>query len=226
MYHRFGYGKGSLFVTPENFARQMAYIKNKGYKVFSLSELAEGIKQNRDFAHNSVVITIDDGFRDNYTQAYPVLKEYGFPATIFLISNFIGNNQDFLTWNQVITMSADNISFGGHTKNNVYLPSIKERQVLIEETAGCKVFIEEKIGKPVELFCYPTGGFTEEVKRILGESGYKAACSTNRGLAELNQDVFELKRIKVTNSDTTKPLNFWAKLSGYYNLFRSKRTGY
>jgi len=226
MYHRFGYDtESSLFVAPEIFQRQMAYLKNNGYQVITLQELVEGIINNKRFKHKTVVITIDDGYLDNYTYAYPVLKKYGFPATIFIVVDFIDSRPDFMTWRQIKTMSADNIFFGGHTRNNVYLPNIKKRDILWKETAGCKYSMESKIGIPVEYFCYPTGGFTEEIKEMLKIAGYKGACTTNRGLVELNKDVYELKRVKVTNSDTTKPFNFWAKLSGYYNLFRSRKKG-
>ena len=131
-----------------------------------------------------------------------------------------------MTWDEIKTMLDGNISFGGHTKNNAYLPSVETREILLDETAGCKKLIEEKIGKPVDYFCYPSGGFTQEIKIMLKKAGYKGACATNRGFIELNKDVYELKRVKVTNSDMTKPFNFWAKLSGYYNLFRSRKRGY
>jgi len=226
MYHHFGYENSTLYVTPENFGRQMAYIKDKGYNVISLDELADGIKNNRKFKHRTVVITIDDGYRDNFTYAYPILRKYNFPATIFIIANFIDNKKDFMNWDEINAVSKDNISFGGHTKNHAYLPSIKEKAVLLDEIEGCKKFIKDKIGSPVDYFCYPTGGFTEEVKNLVKKAGYKGACTTNRGFVELNKDVYELKRVKVTNSDTNKPFSFWAKLSGYYNLFRSRKRGY
>lgn len=226
MYHRFGYEDSNLFVTPENFGRQMSYIKNKGYDVISLNELVDGIKNNRKFKHRTVVITLDDGHKDNFTYAYPVLKKYNFPATIFIIANFINNKKDFMNWDEVNTASKNNISFGGHTKNHAYLPSVKEKAVLLNEIEGCKKFISGKTGSSVDYFCYPIGGFTEEVKRSVKKAGYKGACTTNRGFTELNKDVYELKRVKATNSDTNNPFSFWAKLSGYYNLFRSRKRGY
>ncbi len=226
MYHRFGYEDSSLFVTPENFSRQIAYIKDKGYNVISLDELADGIKNAKKFKHRTVVITIDDGYRDNFTYAFPILKKYGFQATIFVIASFIDNKKDFMDWNEINTASKDNISFGGHTKNHAYLPSIKERADLWDEIEGCKKFISGMTGSSVDYFCYPIGGFTEEVKTLVKAAGYKGACTTNRGFVELNKDVYELKRVKVTNSDTNKPFSFWAKLSGYYNLFRSRKRGY
>ena len=226
MYHRFGGGKSTLFVRPENFERQMSYLKNKGYNVVSLDKLVSGIKQGRNFKHNTVVITIDDGYEDNYIQAYPILKKHGFPATIFIITNFIGDKKNFMTWDEVRTMFKNNISFGGHTKNEIYIPAIKEKEVLWDETEGCKRLIETKLGKTVDYFCYPTGGFTEGAKEMIKKAGYKGACTTNRGFIELNKDVYELKRVKVTNSDAIKPFHFRAKLSGYYNLFRSRKGGF
>jgi len=226
MYHRFGYEKSTLFVTPENFERQMKYLKDKGYNVISLDELVKGIKTGKEFPHNSAVITVDDGYRDNYVYAFPVLKKYGFPATIFVIANFIERKKDFMSWDELRDMSRHDISLGGHTRNHAYLPSIKKENILWDEIKGCKELIENRIGKDVSYFCYPTGGFNGHVKEMVRKAGYKGACTTNRGFVEFNQDVYELKRVKVTNSDTNKPFSFWAKLSGHYNLFRSRKRGY
>ena len=225
MYHHFGYDDNSLYVTPGNFAKQMEYIKSNGYNVISLDELVEGIKNKRKFEQKTLVITIDDGYEDNYIYAYPILKKYGYPATIFIITNYIGRKNEHLTWVQIRSMLKDNIFFEGHTKNHIYLPEIEKEEILWDETAGCKKMIEDKLKTSVNYFCYPIGGFTEEIKTILKKAGYKGACTTNRGFVDLNMDIYELKRIKVTNSDTNKPFHFWAKLSGYYNLFRSKRPG-
>ena len=180
MYHRFGYRQNTLFVTPENFKRQMKYLKDKGYKIISLDELVEGLKTGRRFPHNSVVITADDGYEDNYTYAYPVLKKYGFPATIFVIADFIDTKKDFMSWDELREMSRHNISFGGHTKNHAYLPSIKKEGALWDETRGCKESIENRIGSNVDYFCYPLGGFTGHVKQTVKKAGYKGACTTNR----------------------------------------------
>jgi len=220
-YHRFGYENDTLFVTPENFSKQMDYLKSKGYHVISLSELAEGIKNSRKFPHNTVVITIDDGYKDNFIYAYPILKKHNFPATIFIIPSHIGNKKDFMNWQNVKIMLRDKILIGAHTKNHAFLPSIKEKSVLWDEIKGCKNDIENITRCRIDHFCYPLGFFNDEVKRLVKEAGYMSACSTNRGRHRFNEDVYELNRVKVTNSDMNKPFHFSAKLSGYYNLFRS-----
>jgi len=224
MYHRFGYGQNTLSVTPENFKRQMAYLKDNCYDVISLDELVEGIRSRKKFSRKAVVITIDDGYKDNFVYAYPVLKKYRFPATIFIITSHAGARDDFMKWEEIKLMANDNIAVGGHTKNHHFLSSIKDKNILWDEIAGCKSVIEDKLGAPIDYLCYPMGSFTEEVKEMAENAGYKGACTTNKGFASQNEDVYELKRVKVTNSDTNKPLSFWAKLSGYYNFFRSKKT--
>ena len=230
MYHNIGYGEGSFFVLPEKFTKQMEYIKNNGYQVITLDELVASIKGKKHLKRNKVVITFDDGYKDNFQYAYPVLKKLGFPATVFIISDFAGktlsNGKEFLNWDQMVLMSKDGISFGGHTKNHLYLGSMKDEKTALEQIVGSKKAIEDKIGMPVDYFCYPSGGFNNRVKELVAQAGYKGACTTNRGFVKFNRDVYELKRIKVTNLDATKPFSFWAKLSGYYNILRKEKSPY
>ncbi len=189
-----------------------------------MNELVEGIEKGAKFSHNTVVITMDDGYKDNFTYAYSVLKKYGFPATIFLITNNIGTDANFLNWDEIRDMLKYRISFGGHTKNHVYLPSIKEKAILWDEIASCKEHIEEHTGAAVSYFSYPRGGFTEEIKTLVKRAGYKAACTTNRGYDILDKkDVYELNRISMRNRDNA--ISLWAKLSGYYNVLRSVKEG-
>ena len=232
-YHSFDYGKGALSVTPENFERQMRYLKVKGYNVIPLDELVTGIKNKKKFAHNTVVITIDDGYENNFSYAYPILKKYGLPATIFLITNNIGIHAGFLNWDEVKEMSKNNISFGGHTKNHIYLPSVTKEDALWHEIAGCKKAIEDNIGTPVDYFCFPLDGFTEKTKILVKKAGYKGAVVTNRGFDMLNRtDLYELNRVSIRNgnpyfsfSNLFVPVRFRAKLSGYYNLYKMRRPG-
>jgi peptidoglycan/xylan/chitin deacetylase (PgdA/CDA1 family) len=221
MYHAVNREAGSTMnVTPENFSKQMRFLNESGYKVISLDELVEGIKHGRRFAARTVVLTFDDGFEDNYLNAYPVLAKYKIPATIFIITGYIDVKDGYLNWDQIRLMMDNGIDFGGHTENNVYLPSIKDTGRLWEEVVRPKETIMLETGKDPRFFCYPTGGFDEKIKNAVKKAGYKGACTTNRGNDKLNRDVYELNRIKVTNSDMNKPLHFRAKLSGYYNLFR------
>jgi len=188
--------------------------------VISLDELVQGIKNGASFSEKTVVITFDDGFENNFLYAFPVLAKFDIPATIFIVTGYMGEKEGYLNWDQIRFMSNNGMDIGAHTRNNEYLPSIKDPGSLWDEIAGSKKDIEENLGTNVMYFCYPIGGFTKDVKDTVRKAGYKGACTTNRGTDRYNKDVYELNRIKITNSDCTKPLHFRAKLSGYYNLFR------
>jgi peptidoglycan/xylan/chitin deacetylase (PgdA/CDA1 family) len=225
MYHSISEDESStLSVKPENFKKQIEYLSNAGYSVISLDELVDGISQGKKFSHKEVVLTFDDGLVDNYINAFPVLSKYDLPAIIFLETDNIGQVPGYLTWDQVRLMAKNNLEFGAHTKTGAYLPSIDSDKELIDEIAGSKSDMEKELARQVIYFCYPTGGFNNTVKELVRQSGYKGACTTNRGFDMRNKDVYEINRIKVTDSDINKPLNFRAKLSGYYNIFRKGKS--
>lgn len=225
-YHHFGYGNNTLSVTPENFDRQMRYLKQHGYTVISLDRFVDGLKNGRTFKRNTVVITVDDGYRDNYQYAYPVLRKYGFPATIFLWAANVDADPEFLTSSQIREMYGQAISFGSHTLEHQYLPSISDTDAAWQEIAGSKQLLERILSIPIDYFCYPTGGFTDAVKVMVIQAGYKGACTTNRGASKNHSDLYALKRVKITNADTNNPFSFMAKLSGHYNLFRRAKKSY
>lgn len=225
MYHSIGYDTDtSLHVSPDNFHKQVKYLVDKGYNVIPLEKLIKGIKNKKKFPHNTVVITFDDGYRNNFTEAFPILAKYKLPATIFIVSGYVGR-KDYVTWEQVRLMADNGISFGGHTVNNVYLPSLDAEKEVFDEINGCRQAIRNNAGVDAMTFCYPTGGYDDRAKKAVKDSGYIGACTTNRGSDRFNRDIFALNRVKVTNSDMKKPFHFRAKLSGYYNLFRRLRSG-
>ncbi|MBN1870365.1 MAG: polysaccharide deacetylase family protein [Candidatus Omnitrophica bacterium] len=211
------------WVSPENFQWQMAYLKDHGYNVIRLGELVEGTLAGRAFPRKTVVITFDDGYENNYSNAFKVLKQYGFPATIFIGTDRVGTKER-LTWDQMKEMIASGIDIGSHTQSEAYLPDIPVEQQQ-QEIQTSKNIIEQNLGVNVEHFAYPIGGFSEGIKEIVKQAGYQSACTTNRGYGRLNKDVFELKRVRFSDKDDRKDY-LWIKLSGYYNLFRETKDPY
>ncbi|MEW5759055.1 MAG: polysaccharide deacetylase family protein [Candidatus Omnitrophota bacterium] len=210
---------GTPVVKSENFEKQVKYLHDHKYNVITLDELVDNIKNNKNMPRDTVVITFDDGFKDNYSNAYPILKKYKIPATIFLISNCIGNKSEYLTWQEINEMLKGGVFFGGHTKNHVYLPNVS-LAVAYQEIKGSKEQIEANTGQVITMFSYPAGGFDNNIKKIVEKAGFKAACTTNRGYNKASCDIFELKRIKVTDKDAQNLLKFRMKISGYYDVFR------
>lgn len=207
-------------VTPENFAKQMAYLHKHGYRVVPFSELVNSITEKKTLPKKSVVITFDDGFEDNYTNAFPVLKEYHFPAIIFVVTDIVGKS-GFLTWEQIKEMEKFDISFGSHTRLHAYLPSLDKAEQR-NQIRGSKEILEQQLGHQIEYFAYPSGGFNDSILSVLKEAGYKAACTTNRGYRRLNDDPYMIKRIRFGNNDNSDII-LWAKLSGYYQVFKKWR---
>lgn len=217
MYHNVGYtDKPRMnYVTPENFAKHMAYLHKHHYHVIAFSELADSIRERKALPRNSVVITFDDGFMDNYTNAFPILKQYNFSAIIFVVTDII-NKPDFLTWDQIKEMEKSSISFGSHTRLHTYLPSLDKAEQR-NQIQVSKEILEQQLGHPIEYFAYPSGGFNDSILSILKEAGYKGACTTNRGYRGFN-DPYMIKRIRLGNNDND--FSLWAKLSGYYQVFK------
>lgn len=227
MYHQVGGAlsiEGQLnAVSVKSFERQMKYLRKHGYHVISLDDLVQGINHGFQFSRNSVVITFDDGYEDNYSNAFPVLKKYAFPATIFMVSSSVGN-PGFLTWQQLLEMKDNRITIGSHTRSHSYLPDVKSKEELWDEIVNSKKELEAGLGVEVDFFSYPSGGYSEEIKEMVIKADYKGACATNRGYDRFNTGTFELKRIRINDSDNAIVL--WAKLSGYYNLFRGFKNTY
>ncbi|MFC1703174.1 polysaccharide deacetylase family protein [Candidatus Omnitrophota bacterium] len=205
-------------VTPETLEWQMAFLKKRGYNVISLDELVEGIRSEREFPRNTVVLTFDDGYVDNYTKAFPILKKYDFPALMFIGAETIDGG--FMSLEQIVEMIDSGIDFGSHGVRQLYLPD-EDIETMRKEIFESKRMLEEKLGIEIRHFCYPIGGYTSRAKALVHAAGYKSAYTTNRGPNRFNWDVYSLQRIKPDDNDTA--ITFWMKLSGYYNLFRSER---
>jgi peptidoglycan/xylan/chitin deacetylase (PgdA/CDA1 family) len=207
-------------ISPSNFEKHMAYLKTHGYNVITLDKLIDQKSRHKAQA-KEVVITFDDGFENIYTNAYPILKKYGFKATIFVITNYI-DKEEFLKESQIKEMlSSGLIQVESHTRNHSYLPDIKDESRLWEEILSSKLDLENRFKIAVFFLSYPVGGFDEKIKGMVAKAGYQAALTTNRGFDKANKDLYELKRVRFNNKDYDRSL--WIKLSGFYNFFKSSK---
>ncbi|MBI4343136.1 MAG: polysaccharide deacetylase family protein [Candidatus Omnitrophica bacterium] len=218
-YHRVGLFKGDHVptVSAEAFERQLAWLSRRRYRVVGLEEVVACLEPGRAVPRRTTVITFDDGYEETHAVAWPLLKRFGFPATVFVTPSEVGL-PGFATWEQVRAMAQDGMTIGSHTMHHSYLPLVPPER-LPEELQDSKRTIEERIQRPVQFLSYPIGGFTPEVLRVAREAGYLAACTTNRAASLETVDRFALRRIKITDRDA-HPLLLRAKLSGYYDLFR------
>jgi peptidoglycan/xylan/chitin deacetylase (PgdA/CDA1 family) len=210
-----------LVVSVKSFERQMRFLKNHHYNVVSLETIATLLKEKKKIPRNTIAITFDDGRKDDYKYAYPILKKYNLCATIFVIVNVIGRPQgDTLSWPEIKTMRDSGlIYFGSHTLDHRLLIDIKSKEEIKIQIFDSKKILEEKLGIPIDAFSYPAGGFTPQIKQFVKEAGYKLAVATNSGKNLPNNDIFALRRIKISSS-ANNSLIFWLQTGGYYNFFR------
>ena len=218
-YHRVGTLKPDHVptVSGEAFEHQLRFLTRARYHVLTLDELAAIMDRGERVPRRSAVLTFDDGYEETHTVAWPLLKRYGFTATVFVTPAEVGL-PGFATWEQIIEMARGGMTIGSHTMHHQYLPLVLAER-LHEELVQSKLIIEERIGQAVRFLSYPVGGFTPEVQEMARRAGYLAACTTNRSLSMHDVDRFALRRIKITEADA-KPFVLFAKLSGYYDAFR------
>ena len=218
-YHKVGVFKGDHVptVAAGAFERQLEWLQRLGRQVVPLDAAVEALRPGGAKPRKALVITFDDGYEETCTIAWPILKRFGFPATVFVTPTEVGL-PGFATWQQLAAAAREGLTIGSHTMHHSYLPLVKPAD-LAKELVESKRIIEERIGQPVHYLSYPIGGFTPEAQAAARAAGYRAACTTNRAVSHETRDLFAIRRIKVTDRDA-HPLPLMAKTSGYYDAFR------
>lgn len=222
MYHHIDQlGKHEVMTIPsERFEKHLQYLAKHRYEVLTMDELVEAKQNNKPLSRKTVCLTFDDGYADNYTEAFPLLKRYGFKATMFISSDHIGQ-PGYMDWDQIKSMQEYGINIGSHTRRHKYLPELSQAE-LSDEIISSRTILQERLGLSVKHFSYPVGGFNQAIKEMVKQAGYLSAVSTNRGYDRFNNDLFELKRVTIDEQDNFGAIR-WAKFSGYYNLFRKPK---
>jgi len=200
-YHNFTKDEGSSYsINIIEFEKQMNYLATHNYSVISLSELLKGLK-NGQLPPKPVVITIDDGFKSTFTLAYPVLKKYNFPATLFIYTDFIERNSNSLTWGEIKEMTENNLEIGSHTLSHCNLLKYKENENyenylarIKKEIFLSKEILEIKIGGKVKFFAYPYGVYSPTIINLVIQADYEGILNANIMNNTLNADPFSLNR--------------------------------
>ncbi len=206
------------YVGKDVFFKQMRQIKKFGYRVIGLEEYCRLLKDGTPVPKKSLILTFDDGYKDNM-EAVKILKEFNYPATIFIVYEFI-NKDGYLSEEDIHSfLKETNVNIGSHTLNHAYLPVLKYLDIK-KEILESKNKLANLFGQEINTFSYPVGGFNKVVLKEVEDSGYLCACATNRGFSK-SLDRFSLRRIKISDSDLG--LRLKVKLSGFYNVFRKVR---
>ncbi|HTL48439.1 MAG TPA: polysaccharide deacetylase family protein [Verrucomicrobiae bacterium] len=198
-------------VSPENFRDQMKALAEEGYRTVPLDYFfGSGGKVERP-----IVITFDDGYRDNCTDAWPIMKEFGMTGTIFCVSGKIGGDK-YLDRQQIREMAAAGFQFGSHTVTHPRLHQTPKEQKK-EELSASKEALQAILGKKVDYFCYPYGQYDQDCLELLKECGYRGACSNAPGANEPGRiaNPYLLKRTEIGGFDTLE--DFKMKVAGAFD---------
>jgi len=207
LYHNVGtyrHGLKGAYISPRAFAMQMHYLKFRGYRTVRLEELVSHLNKREALPKKIFAVTFDDGYLNNYQNAFPTLQRIDYTATVFIPTDHAGKMIGYgmsapeqrLSWNEIRIMSPE-WDFGSHSIAHTPLTAVSPDEIRRELTESRDV-IQKMLGKEIGLFCYPYGAYNDVAISFLKEAGYKAAVTTTTGLLgkRTNQNMYALPRIE------------------------------
>ena len=196
-----------LTVSVAAFEAQLAYLRAEGYTSITLAELAQHLSEGRPLPENPIVLTFDDGYEDAFLYAFPLLRQYGFRGTFFVITEYLDQGlPGYLSWEQAALMLANGMEIGSHSVSHPDLRKLTQAE-LEQEIAGSRRSIQERLNVPVRFFCYPSGRYDKRVIAALRAAGYWGATTTAGGIVQTTEHLFELRRVRVHGSGNVSQLH-------------------
>jgi peptidoglycan/xylan/chitin deacetylase (PgdA/CDA1 family) len=211
MYHRINVPSPSapeitrrLTVHPADFARQMRWLRSHGYQTVTQRELFGALLRGWPLGRRPIMITFDDGYRDAFYRAAPVLSRLGMRGTAYVITDRIANGDpDFLSWGLLRALERQGIEIGSHSVSHRDLTQLSGCETL-RELAESRRTLERGLGHPVQWFAYPFGAYDERVERLARRAGYVLAVTTETGTAQTQP--LALRRLRVLDSTGVRGL--------------------
>lgn len=201
MYHCISKGNNYLYVPPEQFEQQLVALQKNGYTTITASELLAFWERGMALPQKPVLITLDDGYADNYTNAFPILKKHHAKATIFIVTGAV-DRPNYMSWKQLGELQQSGLvdleSHTVHHRNTRLIADADFRKELVDS----KQALESHLNKKVVIFAFPYGESKSSSPGILQASGYRMAFSTTNGLAHYPDGKYRLKRLEVYATDS------------------------
>lgn len=227
MYHRVGEAanaQGKRFaITGDLFAAHMQALYTSGYRAISIDVFVDWLEGVAQLPSGSFLLTFDDGYRGVYEYALPVLQDLGWPFAVFLVSDFVGRQDQWtkmgdsnadayplLNPEEIHDMQARGCDFHSHTCSHSRLPSLGDEQ-LLDELTRSRASLDALLGREARYLAYPYGQVDERVMRAAQDAGYRAAFSTRSGFNSPEVNRFLIRRIDVSGTD--KPSMLMRKIN-------------
>lgn len=200
MYHSISTEPGNTLCVPEKqFSEEMDWLKSQGYHSITVDQFYEALANGGQVPEKPVLITFDDGYKDGYTAAWPIMKQYGFVGTFFIITNAIVPSR--IDWDQLKDLVKNGNSIGSHTVHHLDMPTLKDSQQE-SEIADSKKVLEDGLEIKINSFCYPSGKSNQTTQKLLTKCGYKVAFTTDSGRAHLGDNPLKITRLRISGGMT------------------------
>ena len=197
MYHSISTdSENSNCVSQEQFTEEMEWLYRHNYHPLTMEEFEQSLTQGAPVPENPILITLDDGYSDNYQTAWPILKQYGFHATFFIISNSV--SPDSIDWDQLSELVSQGNSIGSHSVHHYDLATLTDKQQEYELRESKQV-LEDHLGTEIKAFCFPSGKYNEKTLSLLSQLGYTLSFTTKSGRAYPEDNPYELHRVRIWN---------------------------
>lgn len=215
MYHSVSNDKATdkfvqIRVKTDSFSEQMKYLKDNNFTTLSMDELKDFLVNDKPIPEKSVVLTFDDGYEDNYTNVYPILKKYSFKATIFVETSNIDNDKNFLTSAQLVELQKDGIDIESETSQNVSLATLSSANQL-KSLQSSKQFLEKLLNKSVDYVSYPSGSYDKNTLDDASKAQYILALSRDGRWTYKTDGYYKLSRVYIGPNHTIQ--NFIERLT-------------
>lgn len=182
-------------VPPADFNAQLDYLQAEGYTTITLQDFMRVVHGKGSLPPKPIILTFDDGYEDNYSEMFPILKAHNMTAVIYVITNEIGQ-KDYLKLDELKVMQQYGIEIGSHTSDHLDLTTLDahtQRRQLKES----KTFLEWSGLQTIYSLSYPNGAFNSELEELLREENYLTAVTGEAGLNTLETNPYELYRVHI-----------------------------
>ena len=202
LYHRFGDSRyPSTNISRKDFEAHLTWLKAHDFQVLSLSDAIDYRKSDKEY-RKTVVITIDDGYASFYENALPLLKKFGFPATLFVNTETVGGN-DYMGWNEIKEVQKHGIEIGNHTHSHAYFlnqPEDERYTAFENEVMLAQQLIKENTDTTPEVFAYPYGELDIKMREVIEKLGFKAAAAQNSGVIYAGTNLMQCPRFPMSEA--------------------------
>lgn len=207
MYHSISTIPGNPLCVPvKQFTEEMEWLHRKSYHTLSLEQFYQALANKAPIPEKPILLTFDDGYEDNYTAAWPILRQYGFRAAFFIITSYTGPR--VMNWDQLNDLVRQGNSISSHTVHHLDLATLSDKQQE-GELAISKQALEDHLGINVLALCFPSGRYNKTTLELMPKLGYKLGFTTEPGRVRLGDNLLTLKRVRISGG---MPLASFQKL--------------